>query len=55
MIGKFHVVIDKGSPKNLVSFCGEGVKKISPTAFEMTKTDFYPERDLAVLILVPME
>ena len=42
MIGRFHVVIDKGSPKNLVSFCGEGVKKISPTAFEMTKTDYLP-------------
>ena len=30
-IGKFHLVIDKGSPKNLVSFCGEDVKKIGPT------------------------
>jgi hypothetical protein len=53
-IGKFHVVIDKGSPKNLVSFCGEDVKKISPTEFEMTKDNFYPERDLAILILAPI-
>jgi hypothetical protein len=53
-IGRFHVVIDKGAPENLVSFCGEGVKKIAPTQFEMTKADFYPEDDLAVLILTPM-
>jgi hypothetical protein len=54
MIGQFHVVIDKGSPENLVSFCGEEVKKISPTEFEMTKSDYYPENDLAILILAPM-
>jgi len=53
-IHNFHVVIDKGSPKNLVSFCGEAVKKISPTEFEMTKTDFEPDQDLAILILTPI-
>lgn len=53
-IHQFHVVIDKGSPTNLVSFCGEGVKKIGPTRFEMTKTDFEPDQDLAILILSPI-
>jgi hypothetical protein len=53
-IGKFHLVIDKGDARNLVSFCGEDVKKIGPTEFEMTKEAFYPERDLAILILSPM-
>jgi len=53
-IGRFHVVIDKGAPKNLVSFCGDDVKKIGPTEFEMTKENFYPDRDLAILILSPM-
>ena len=53
-IHQFHVVIDKGSPKNLVSFCGEDVKKTGPTTFEMTKTDFEPDEDLAILILRPM-
>jgi hypothetical protein len=53
-IQKFHVVIDKGAPENLVSFCGEGVKKIGPTEFEVTKTDFDPQDDLAILILTPM-
>jgi hypothetical protein len=54
-IGKFHVVIDKGSPKNLVSFFGEDVRKAGPTTFEMTKENFYPERDLAILILTPIQ
>ena len=54
-IHRFHVVIDKGSPKNLVSFCGEDVKKTGPTTFEMTKTDFEPDQDLAILILTPMQ
>jgi hypothetical protein len=50
-IGKFTLIVDKGAPANLVSFCGEGVKKTGPTTFEMTKTDFSPEEDLHVLVL----
>ena len=49
----FRLVVDKGSPNNLVSLCGENVRKVTPTIFEMTKTDFYPERDLDVLFLEP--
>jgi len=50
-IEKFHLTVDKGSPKNLVSFCGEGVKKTGPTTFEMSAENFYPEDDLHILIL----
>lgn len=52
-IGDFRLVVDKGAATNLVSFCGDGVRKISPTRFEMRKTDFFPERDLKILILEP--
>ncbi|MFE0756421.1 DUF4424 domain-containing protein [Inquilinus sp. NPDC058860] len=52
-IKDFRLVVDKGDARNLVSFCGDGVKKISPTRFEMRKTDFTPAADLAVLILRP--
>jgi hypothetical protein len=52
-IGNFRLVVDKGKPGNLVSFCGEGVKKISPTQFEMRKRNWRPTRDLEVLILEP--
>jgi hypothetical protein len=50
-IEKFRLVIDKGEPENLVSFCGEGVKKIGPTTFEMVKEDFWPREELNILIL----
>ena len=54
-IKKFTLVVDKGEEDNFVSFCGEGVKKTGPTTFEMTKTDFFPEKDLDILLLVPTQ
>jgi hypothetical protein len=50
-IKDFRLVVDKGDAKNLVSFCADGVKKISPTQFEVRKKDFEPEKDLNVLIV----
>lgn len=52
-IARFRLVVDKGAPDNLVSFCGDAVRKISPTQFEMVKTNWRPERDLKVLIVEP--
>jgi hypothetical protein len=53
-IGDFRMVIDKGDPANLVSFCASGVKKVGPTTFEVRKTNWTPDRDLSILILKPM-
>jgi hypothetical protein len=50
-IRDFRLVVDKGEASSLVSFCGEGVKRISPTQFEMRKRDFTPQSELYVLIL----
>lgn len=53
-IGKFHMTIDKGDPRNLVSFCWDGkVSKTGPTTFEMDATDWSPpyNHELEVLIL----
>lgn len=50
-IGDFRLTIDKGAPDSLVSFCEEGVKKISPTTFEVRHRNFTPTRDLDILIL----
>ena len=50
-ISKFRLVVDKGSEDNLVSFCGDDIKKIGPTTFEMVKTDFWPQEELNILIL----
>ena len=52
-IGRFTLTVDKGAPENLTSFCMDGVKKIAPTQFRVEKTDFWPERNLQILILEP--
>jgi hypothetical protein len=54
-IEKFRLTIDKGSPRNLVSFCGSGVKKTGATTFEIVAENFYPQRDLDILILQQLE
>jgi len=54
-IRDFRLVVDKGSPDALVSFCGTGVRKISPTRFEMRARDFTPERELEILIAAPRD
>lgn len=50
-IGDFRMVVDKGHPNNIVSFCGQGVRRISPTQFEIRHRNWRPDRDLAVLIV----
>jgi Domain of unknown function (DUF4424) len=52
-IGDFRLVVDKGRPDNLISFCATGVRKIGPTQFEVHKTKYRPEQDLNILILEP--
>ncbi|MBV5266533.1 DUF4424 family protein [Pinisolibacter aquiterrae] len=52
-IRHFRLVVDKGDPKNLVSFCATGVKKIAPTRFEVVYENFTPKQDLDVLIVRP--
>lgn len=54
-IKDFRLVVDKGDAASLVSFCGQNVKKIGPTQFEMRKADFAPDNDLNVLILNKMQ
>jgi hypothetical protein len=53
-IGEFRLVVDKGHPANLVSFCADGAQKIGPTRYEVRKTDYRPTTDLHVLILKPL-
>ncbi len=50
-IQDFRLVVDKGSEDNLVSFCGEDVKKIGPTQFEMRKQNWTPTRELNILVI----
>lgn len=50
-IKDFRLVVDKGKPENLLSFCMSGVKKISPTQFEVRRKNFEPKGDLEILIV----
>jgi hypothetical protein len=50
-IKNFHLIVDKGQADRIVSFCGDGVKKISATAFELRANDFTPTRDLNIIIV----
>jgi hypothetical protein len=52
-IAEFRMVVDKGDPANIVSFCAEGVRRITPTEFEVRRTNFTPKSDVAILILAP--
>ncbi|MCJ2125689.1 DUF4424 domain-containing protein [Methylobacterium sp. J-077] len=50
-IGVFKLVVDKGDPATLVSFCGGTAKKIGPTTFEIVVKDYIPQRDIDILFL----
>ena len=52
-IETFRLVVDKGSPENLVSFCGQDVRKINATQFEVRLARFIPTSNLSILILSP--
>lgn len=50
-IGRFRLTVDKGYADRLVSLCMDGLRKISPTRFEVIKTDYEPTHDLDVLFV----
>ena len=54
-IAKFHLIIDKGSPDNLISLCGYEVTESSPTLVESSKSNFTPNNDIDIIIFKPFE
>ena len=50
-IKDFRLVVDKGKPDAILSLCMDGVKKISPTQFEVRKTDFEPKDDINIMLV----
>ncbi len=50
-IKDFRLIVDKGKAENLVSFCMDGVTRISPTQFEVRRANFEPAKDLDILIV----
>ncbi len=51
LVKNFKLIIDKEKPENLISLCIEGIKKISPTQFEVVKKNFTPQQDLNILFI----
>jgi hypothetical protein len=54
-IKNFRLVVDKGSPENLVSFCGQRARQISETQFEVRQSQFIPTSNLSILVLSPAQ
>ena len=54
-IGTFHLTIDKGAPRNVLSLCMDGSRKTGPTTFEVEKKNFSPAQDLCLLIVTELE
>jgi hypothetical protein len=50
-IGSFHLTIEKDSPDQIITLCAEGLKKIGPTRFELTRMEFTPEQDIQIMML----
>ncbi|CAN5511203.1 DUF4424 domain-containing protein [soil metagenome] len=50
----FHLTIDKKTPERLVSTCIEGLKKTGLAQFELRRTDYAPDADLAILFIEAM-
>lgn len=48
-IGKFELIVEKSSPKIILSTCQTGLKKVSDTRFEFTATNYVPTKELEFL------
>jgi len=50
-IRDFKLVVDTGKAERLVSFCGQNIKPLSPSAVGVTASDFTPDKNLDILII----
>jgi len=50
-IGHFHLTLDKGDPKAVLSLCWKGdLKKTGPTTFEFSADNFAPAQDIHLAV-----
>ncbi len=52
-IGHFRLTVDKGNPRNIMSLCGNNVRKTSPGTFVLEVNNFRPTQDIKILIVKP--
>jgi hypothetical protein len=55
VINRLTVTVEKPDADSLVSFCGTGIKQTSPTTYEMTLTDYVPDKRLDILFMEPAQ
>lgn len=53
-IGTFRLTIDTNDTSRFASSCFKGLRKVSPTRYEFTASDFKPSGELKVLFIEPM-
>ncbi len=52
-VGEFRLVVDKGAADNVVGFCGQDVRQIGPTQYEMRRTGWRPDGPLRFVFFEP--
>ncbi len=54
-IQRFRLTVEKSKADSLVSLCAKGLRRVSPTAFVVSRENYSPEDDLRILFLEPAE
>jgi hypothetical protein len=54
-IGSFKLTLVKDNPGDKVSVCLPDTRKATPTTFEVTRTNFVPDKDLKILFVPALE
>ncbi len=52
-IGDFKLTVATDSDEDIVATCMPGLKQVSPTSYELTRSNFRPDSELKLLILQP--
>lgn len=52
-IGRFRLILDRGSPVNLLATCAGEMHQVDMNTFVIEKTAFSPDKDLSILLIVP--
>jgi len=50
-IRQFRLAVVAGNPDDIVLTCMPGLKRVAPTRYRLTQTNFHPEQELELLIL----
>jgi hypothetical protein len=52
-IAEFRLTVDAGAEGNVASFCGEGVRRVGPSRFELRRSNWRPAGPLRIIFFEP--